>query len=56
MSMVSDVTALKAGGGLLIGEEYEYFGNKIWDLKVNTEHIKQCLPDDELTIEVWDQG
>jgi hypothetical protein len=31
---------LETGGGLLIGEDYEYCGNKIWDLKVNTKHIK----------------
>jgi hypothetical protein len=46
----------QTGGGLVIGEDYALLGNKIWDLVINTEHLNQCLPDDELTIEAWDQS
>ena len=46
----------QTGGGLVIGENYASSGNKIWDLVINTEHLSQCLPDDELTVEAWDQS
>jgi hypothetical protein len=46
----------QTGGGLVIGEDYVLSGNKIWDLVINLDNMNQCLPDDELKIEAWDQS
>ena len=40
----------------IIGDDYFISGNKVYSLKLNELEISQCIPDDQLTIEVWDQS
>lgn len=46
----------QVGGTLVIGEDYAISGNKVWKLDIQIDQLNQCLPEDDLVIEAWDQS
>lgn len=46
----------KTEGPTVVGEDYAYIGGFNSDIELFLDRIKACLPNEELSIEAWDQS